>query len=781
MSLATFVAPVCALGVALAGVTTAHSISTTDEPTPRSPSQLLSVSASHNAVIDTQGRIWSWGNATEGRLGATLDVTMTATPVQAGHLTGAVSVGAANTHTLAATADGQVWIWGSNSDKLLGTAVEESIPYSAAPIRVPELTDVVSVAASDRASYAVTTAGLVYAWGGSSPLLGDGGTEGSRVPVEVQGPTDVVTVSAAYKHTLALTGSGEVWAWGNNSDGQLGTASTDAVSLPMRVEKIPPMTAIAAGEGYSMTVDTTGAVWAWGWGMGRILQHPDIDPVSLNPVRIPGLSHVVAVAASEFALAITGAGDIWTWGYGGQGQLGHASITSITTPTRVDVPEPTVAAAISNGHAVALATSGTLYTWGANDQFQLGDQSSVDHLSPGKVGGMHGVVSVGAGAAETVVLAENGDVYTWGENWIGQLGNGTTVASVLPTRVIGLDSVNVKTVDVGNSHMLALSQSGDVFAWGANYYGQLGNGSTVSQSRPVRVEGLPAHVIQAVAGWNNSAAVTQSGELWTWGANPRGQLGNGTYAPADISSHPIKVEGLPPIASVAIGGSHMVAIDKNGDLWTWGDNRLGQLGIGDGSLVHPSPMQVGLPSPAESVACGGNHTIATLKSDEVFAWGDNSGGSLGIGSESRSPTPVQVQGIPGHGRPFAGNSYSLYLTDDGAMFAWGMNSHGQLGDGTGQNSTVPRAVSLPRATHVGAGVIHAVLASSIDGEVYTWGRNSVGQLGYPESSWSPTARVSGLDLGTFELPGPGPTVDPTEDPSTEPTEDPTGEPTEDPT
>ncbi|MDR1294601.1 MAG: Ig-like domain-containing protein [Bifidobacteriaceae bacterium] len=796
MSFKPLTAYVCALAIAATGLVTAHAASAEQEPRTPPPSHLLSLGDYHSAVIGSDGHVWSWGRANQGRLGAPMSVARTPVPVEAIGVADAISVAAAISHTLAATADGDVWTWGVNGPGLLGTASKPAVVYSSAPIRIPELTNAVHVAAGETNSYAVTASGSVYAWGSnSSHLLGDGDTEDSAAPVLVQGPTDVVDVSASQAHTLALSASGDVWAWGNNSDGQLGTVSTEAVTLPRRVENIPPMKAIAAGNRFSLTVDTGGDVWAWGWGMGEILQAPGIDPMSLSPIRIPGIHHVATVAASDFALAVTDSGGVWTWGNGLSGRLGHGNIATATMPSRATVPEPAVAAAVSPHHTAVITTSGTVYLWGNNTHFQLGDESDqkTSHLT--RVNGIEGVVSLRAGVGNTVALTANGDVWAWGDGRFGQFGNGTTVSSLLPVKARGLDDITVKTVDVGDEHMLALSDSGRVYAWGGNGHGQLGIGSRVNQSLPVLVDGLPTNVIQAVASYKNSAVVTDSGQVWTWGSNQRRQLGNTSVSSEGSSTTPIRVSTLPPVTAVAVGGQHMVALDRDGDLWVWGDNSYGQLGTGAKSGAYPSPTRLSLGGRVESVACGGNHTIAVMESGTVFAWGDNDHGALGTGNTTKSPVPVEVNGLPAHGTPAAGIVSSLYVTDSSGSFAWGWNDYGQLGDDTWTDSTTAKALSIPNVAIAAMGSTHIALVDPASGAVYTSGENHLGQLGYPSLPWIPTARIDGLNLGTFEVPNPDPsptdepttppatppTVDPTENPTTDPTIDPTGAPTSDPT
>ncbi|MDR1294600.1 MAG: hypothetical protein LBK59_06535, partial [Bifidobacteriaceae bacterium] len=639
MSLRSFTAYVCTLTVAAMGLVSVNAEGASHQLRDVCPSHVVTAGGRITAAVDAEGRVWSWGTWGLGRAGNGAVVGESAVPVQASGLTDVVSIGADAEHTVAATADGNVWAWGSHRQVILGTTIDWMQLYSGIAVPIPELSDIVQVAAGGGASFARSRSGVIYAWGiNESDMLGTGNPDPTPMPTLVQGPTDVVDVVAGEYHAVALTATGTVWAWGDNSTGQLGTRSLAPQSMPIRVTGIPPMKAVAAGNGYTLAVDTAGRVWMWGHNAHELAIGTPIAEGSLEPARVPGLSGVATVAASTFSLAVTNSGDVWAWGLNNHGQLGLSTISATPFPTRVPIPEPVVTAAVSDAHAVALTTSGTLYTWGDNEFGQLGDESAAANTTPTPVEGVRDAISIGAGDSNTVAATRDDGVWAWGDNSQGQLGDGTAVSSDSPVQVAALNDVDVRTVDAGDTHMLALTASGNVYAWGDNRRGQLGLGNTADQNAPVKVDHLPSGIVKIAAAFDNSAAITESGELWVWGANTSGQLGLGTSGPS-LSTSPVAVTNLPTVKAVAIGRHYMAALSDEGDVWVWGSNASNQLGIGSGTTQALSPIKLNLGGDVDSIAAGEMHMIAVMTFGDVWGWG-TWGSWWWPGAPASSPLPV---------------------------------------------------------------------------------------------------------------------------------------------
>jgi alpha-tubulin suppressor-like RCC1 family protein len=201
---------------------------------------------------------------------------------------------------------------------------------------------------------------------------------------------------------------------------------------------------------------------------------------------------------------------------------------------------------------------------------------------------MSGVKQVAAGFDFTVALRSNGEVSTWGANDYGQLGDGTHTDRTTPAR--NLTGYGITQVSAGTDFALA-RRPGSVWAWGGNYSGQLGNGSTAADSAtPVIVNRLTQNATQIVAGYDHAFAVDPDGSLWAWGANFDGQLGLGTLG---LLRTPQKVPGLAGVTQLAAGHGTSMALRSDGTLLVWGSENYGLRGDGiprSGSLPVPTPV-----------------------------------------------------------------------------------------------------------------------------------------------------------------------------------------------
>jgi alpha-tubulin suppressor-like RCC1 family protein len=683
---------------------------------------------------------------------------------------GTAQVAAGANHTVALKNDGTVWAWGLNTFGQLGngTTTDSTTPLQvltgAAPVQM--LTGVVAIAAGDAHTVALKKDGTVWAWGDNSfDQLGvDPTTIQSTTPVQVLGFTvgvKIIAIAAGANHTVALDNNGKVWAWGNNDNGQLGIdpETTGQSAIPVQIAGLTGVTAIAAGTGHTVALEKDGTVWALGDNDNG--QLGDTNASRFTPVSVSGLTGVTAIAAGAFhTVALKNDGTVLAWGSNSFGQLGDGSLIDSATPVSVSglTGVKIIAIAAGVGHTVALKNDGTILDWGDNSSGQLGNGITLAQSStPVPVSGLAGMVAITAGSGHTVALKKDGTVWAWGANNGPQLGNTDTTGSAAPSQVSGLTGVFI-SVAAGNSHTVALKDDGTAWAWGSNGNGQLGDSTTTDRIAPVQVSGLTG-VTAIAAGAGHTVAMDTNGAVWAWGANNLGQLGIGTTTNSPI---PVQVSGFTPgvkIIAIAAGAGHTVALDSNKNVWAWGDNTNGQLGIGIPPTQSTTPVQVTGLAGVTAIAAGAHHTVASDNNGAVWAWGSNSFGQLGIGGTTQSAVPMQVSVLTGATAVAAGASHTVALKNDGTVWAWGNNGNGRLGNGTTAESHIPISVSgLTGATAVAAGNDHTV-ARKTDGTVWAWGGNSTGQLGNGTNTDSPIpVSASGLTGGTHVAAGFGFTV-----------------------
>jgi alpha-tubulin suppressor-like RCC1 family protein len=369
---------------------------------------------------------------------------------------------------------------------------------------------------------------------------------------------------------------------------------------------------------------------------------------------LAGLLAAVGMLALAGPAEATAAGAT-AWGDNEHGQLGDgATGEGDDSPVAVSALNGVTAVTVGDEHSMALLGGGTVVAWGSNAHGQLGDGTTTDSDVPVNVMGLSEVSAISAGGANGLALLSNGNVMAWGDNYHGQLGDGNETDSGVPVKVSALSGV--KSVAAGGAHSLALLSDGKVMAWGWNGQGQLGNGSFTDSDLPVAVSGL-SEVAAVAAGEAHSLALLKDGTVMAWGSNAYGQLGNGDKTESDV---PVEVTGLSEVTAIAGGGSHSLALLRDGKVMAWGDNEYGQLGDGGEEQSSDVPVEVKGLSEVTAIAAGGSHSLALLKNGTVMAWGNDLYGQLGDSSYKRSSdVPVEVAGLSEVTAIAGGQLYSL--------------------------------------------------------------------------------------------------------------------------
>lgn len=335
---------------------------------------------------------------------------------------------------------------------------------------------------------------------------------------------------------------------------------------------------------------------------------------------------------------------------------------------------------------------------------------------------------LGGGGDYFVAMKSDGTLWTWGNNTYGQLGNGTTSGNFPTPAQVGTLNTWSK-ISGGDQHILAIKNDGTLWAWGYNFWGQLGNLSSTNQNTPFQV-GTDNDWLQAVAGGNNSFALKTNGKIYAWGHNGYGQMGNGTVSSNPVLVAPTQVGTDSNWAQIAGGSGHCMAIKTDGTLWGWGYNTTGQVGVNTNTNVTV-PTQVGTANDWAKVFCGDAHTLALKNDGTLWSWGTNNYGQLGNGNTTSQLAPVLIDSMHTWSSIAGGASHTLAITTTGNLFVFGYNGYGQLGNGTSANSGISTLTQIGNGfswSLAGAGWYFSE-AMRTDGTLWGWGKNNNGQTG----------------------------------------------------
>ena len=782
----------------------------------------VSAGADHGMAIDRDGNIWTWGYNQYQQLGFYTASGSARMPSGVGVPEAAfASVSAGARHSIGLDVNGTAWTWGgsdydgrSSDDDLTGHA-----GFRPAPVNTTLRFTAVS-AGTDH-SLGVARGGTVYTWGhNENGQLGRTPTNAERAgrPGLVPGPSGTTGVSAGHTHSTALTGSG-IWAWGGNQYGQLGTSTGNGTNdsvAPVRMSnpKGAPSgfaytAAVAGGDrtlfvGSDWDVYASGAndsgqlgdsttstvahpnpamVWrpvsspvtgvlfgakpsagevhrrADGWHAASPRHRPETVPLTIR-------SAVGQARDEDTSLRFMYTGDMATLTFTSQhGHAPDAQQVPAGEPTRRP-EDPSEAGWTFDGwfdgdvaydFTQPLEHDTTVTArWHRTGRWVL----SPDHGS--EYGGDTvtltapaapdiRLASVDTGGSTSLGIGSDGQLYTWGDNTQGQLGDGTTSQHTTPVRVAKPDGTGdgftwTQTA-AGRTHSAAVGSDGNLYTWGDNTQGQLGDGTTSQHTRPVkaaRPDGTDTGFtwIRAAAGDGYTMALGSDDNLYAWGSLPGGLGDTGRTA---SSARPVRValpQDAPPAfryEQIIAGDTHAAAIGSDGNLYTWGDNTHGQLGHDDTGTPTAATASQ-QPAGYVQASAGGDHTLAIDRQGRLWTWG-----RLADGTDTTTPTRIRPAGTADTYRfthTSTGRNHSAATGQDHRTWTWGDNTNGQLGHTTG-TPTQPTAVPGLNTTLTASGG-DTTIAIATNGDTQAWGDNTLGQAGHGDTNPTPAPRKAAI-------------------------------------
>jgi alpha-tubulin suppressor-like RCC1 family protein len=341
-------------------------------------------------------------------------------------------------------------------------------------------------------------------------------------------------------------------------------------------------------------------------------------------------------------LATDSISQVFTWGQGTSGQLGNGVFTTRSSPGSTCGGGSTWCQIdTSSNRTAALKTDSTAWAWGAGG---VGDGTNVARCTPVSLAGDNSnwcQISVGTTAFAAIKL--DGSAWTWGVNTCGQLGDGTTDPRCSPVQVVHASgNCCWCQISAGWCHIAAVKKDGTAWTWGAGNEGRLGHNSTASRCQPGDVAGVNENWCQISAGSANTAAIKINGEAYSWGDSRFGQLGNG--GTTGDTCVPGLVNGGSNWIQISVGTQHMAALQLGGCAWTWGQGSSGQLGNNTVTACNVPVQPSGTNALWSQISANGLNTAAVKTDGTAWTWGRGAEGQIGDGTLTPRSSPVLVSG-----------------------------------------------------------------------------------------------------------------------------------------
>lgn len=587
----------------------------------------------HTCGVTSADALYCWGRSDRGQLGLGAVAGMT-TPARVGGAATWHSVVTGYQHTCAINSEGngELWCWGENSQGQVGDGTQS---MRDTPQQITSAAGWRVVAAGDEFTCGIEQGGALRCWGSNG--YGKNGTGADRASPTRVGTASWTALGLGRYHACGVQTDGTLWCWGRNDLGALGDDTGQDRAFPGQVGTSTTWRAVTAGDSFTCGTTTDHAVLCWGSSsMGELGHPPEGD--SNTPQQIGIDTRWTSVSASGHTCATKSDGTVWCWGLDNSGQLGlPSSAADVRTPRQV-TSSTTAWRMVGAGFAHTCATQldGALWCWGLGERLGLGGANA---LAPTRVGVAAGWRDVAGGSLHTCATRDDGTAWCWGSASHGQTGLGSSATVSTPMQVGA--AADWAQLDTGAQHTCAVKSGGQLWCWGANQYTQLGlQGPNLDVPTAVDTD---TDWDRVSAGNQATCATKTDGRLLCWGQNSYGELGDGSTDNAHAD--PTPVAGSAQWDRVDSRSWHTCGRRTDGTLWCWGANNRGQLG--DGTRTNSAvPVQAGADADWARLSVGFRHTCAIKLDGTLWCWGTSARGEAGTAGQTWRSDALEVVAAP---------------------------------------------------------------------------------------------------------------------------------------
>ncbi len=767
----------------------------------------------------SDGLLFAWGNNASGQLGDNTTINKS-NVAQIGSSSWSL-VSAGTSHTLALNSNNLLFAWGGNGDYNLGdgTLIDRSSPVQIGSNSYS------LISAGSNHSFAIDTTNALYGWGtntfgelsrdavadgsyiqviaglpfsrsayiksdytlwiwgaNADGQVGDGTTIARSSPVQI--PGSWLQVSLAIRATGAINTNGVLFMWGENGNGQCGNNTTIDRSSPVQVTGVASGSWLQVSLGGGGNANCMGIfkadstpnnfIYGWGlnnpdvWGTGSTVSRSQPTLARTATTSTTGWSWVHVAYNQRISYALRGDYTMNNCGINGLGQIGNNSTVNTVS---ANIAGSWIAVTGSGESTFAIRSDFTLFVWGRNLNGLLGDGTTINRSSPVQIAGGGSWASISSGEAKLAVKTNN-TLWSWGPNSGGQIANNSTIDRSSPVQIGTNINWNSNSVNK-YAHTGVIDTAGAIYMWGPFSTTTPINiipNTSITRSNPTLLAfnaSTPQQIgtsswSQINAATNFSLGRTSDGLISSWGLDENGQLGNNQTlsrsSPVQVFSSTIISPTLVFSGSwgaVAAGKDYSLGINAVNELFGWGLNFGGQLGINN-TISRSSPVQISAGTSFTRVSAGFNHAGAIASDSLLYMWGNNSGFQLGDQTTISKSSPVQTT-AGSWALISLGNSITIATNNNKLLYTWGSSTLGISADGTTLTRSSPTLVSFTQTinqsspiqigaeswTSISSGNNYFVALRS-DSLLYSWGNNANGQLGINDT----INRSSPVQIGT---------------------------------